>query len=92
MNTLERLLQDDLNHLIDRMAAAARPGLVTGCEERRPDLLAQLAESETRLSTVRQSLLRGYAAWRDALEECSDLWALADLAAAPPAADDRRAA
>ena len=92
MNALERLLQDDLNHLIDRMAATTHAGLVTGCGERRPDLLAQLAESETRLSTVRQSLLRGYAAWRDALEECSDLWALADLAASPPAADDRRAA
>ena len=92
MNALERLLQDDLNHLIDRMAATTHAGLVTGCGERRPDLLAQLAESETRLSTVRQSLLRGYAAWRDAIEECGDLWALADLAAAPPGENDCRAA
>ncbi len=92
MNALERLLQDDLNHLIDRMAATTHEGLVAGCAERRPDLLDQLAESETRLSTVRQSLLRGYAAWRDALEDCADLWALADLAAAPSAGGDRRAA
>ena len=92
MNPLEQLLQDELNRLIDRMAASVHDGLAAGCAERRPDLLAQLADSETRLSTARQSLLRGYAVWRDALEECEDLWALADLATAPAAPSDRRAA
>lgn len=92
MNALERLLQDDLNHLIDRMAVTTREGLVAGCGEWRPDLLAQLSEAETRLSTARQSLLRGYAEWQGALGECEDLWALADLAVSPLAPEDRRAA
>jgi hypothetical protein len=92
MNALEQLLLDDLNHLIDRMAATTRAGLVTDCAERRPDLLAQLAESETRLTIARQSLLEGYAAWRATLEECGDLWALADLATSPGASAERRAA
>jgi hypothetical protein len=92
MNPLERLLQDDLNHLIDLMAATTREGLVADCAERRPDLLAQFAASETRLSTLRRTLLQGYAAWREALEECGDLWALADLAAEPAAPGERRAA
>ena len=92
MNALERLLQDDLNRLIDRMAAASHEGLVAGCGERRPDLLLQLADSERRLTTARRSLLEAYAVWRDALDECSDLWALADLAAESAVGSDRRAA
>ena len=92
MNALERLLQDDLNRLVDRMAATTHEGLVAGCGEWRPDLLAQLADSETRLTTMRQGLLAAYAMWREALDECGDLWALADLAAAPSAGGDRRAA
>ncbi len=66
MNALERLLQDDLNRLIDRMAATTQEGLVAGCEERRPDLLVQLADSEVRLTAARQSMLEAYAVWRDA--------------------------
>jgi hypothetical protein len=92
MNALERLLQDDLDRLIDRMAAATHEGLVAACGQWRPDLLQQLGESETRLTTARQRLLQAYEVWRDALDECSDLWALADLATAPTAGGDRRAA
>ena len=91
MNALERLLQDDLNRLIDRLAAATHEGLVAGCGERRPDLLAELVDSETRLTTARRSLLDANDMWRGALDECSDVWALADLAATP-ATGDRRAA
>jgi hypothetical protein len=91
MNALERLLQDDLNRLLDRIAAATHEGVVASSGDLRPDLVSQLAASEARLSLVRDDLLRGYAAWRDALEDCGDLWALADCATAS-AASDRRAA
>jgi hypothetical protein len=91
MNALERVLQDDLNHLVDRIAAATHEGVVAGSTELRPDLLLQLAASEARLSSVRHELLRGYSEWRDALEDCADLWALADLATVS-AGSDRRAA
>ena len=92
MNAMERLLQEDLDHLIDRLAAASHEGLAAGCASRRPDLLGQLADSETRLTNVRRSLIEGYAVWREALQECADLWALVDLMAEPAAEGDRRAA
>ncbi len=92
MNAQERLLQDDLNHLVDRMAAGTREGLLAACAERRPELLSRLAEAETRLSAARLSLLEGYAAWQDALHECGDLWALADLTGESVAPAERRAA
>ena len=92
MNALERVLQDDLNHLIDRIAAATHEGVVAGSGDLRPDLLQQLAASEARLSSVRHDLLKGYVEWRNALEDCADLWALADLSTTVSAGSDRRAA
>lgn len=92
MNALERLLQDDLDHLIDRLAATTREGLLADCADRRPELFVRLEEAEARLSGARHDLIAGYAAWRSALEECADLWALADLAADAPPAPGLRAA
>jgi hypothetical protein len=92
MKALEDLLQDDLHRLVDRVAATTRDGLMACCDERRPDLLLQLAGSEDRVTAARHGVLQAYAAWRDALDECADLWALAALAVAPGAEDDRRAA
>jgi hypothetical protein len=91
MNALERVLQDDLNRLVDRIATATREGVVAGSADLRPDLLAQLAASEARLSSVRSDLLKGYSEWRDALEDCADLWALADLATVSAESDQRAA-
>ena len=87
MNCLERVLQDDLNRLIDRLAAVTADGA-----DRRPSVQAQLDRAEARLSNVRQELLRGYADWREALEECGDLWAMAALAADQPSESALRAA
>ncbi len=92
MSAFEQLLQDDLNHLVDRIAATTHEGMVADCAERRPELAARLNEVDTRLSTARQWLLQGYAAWREALQECGDLWALADLGCEPPAPEERRVA
>ena len=92
MNALERLLQNDLNHLVDRIAATVPTGMLADCAQRRPELTLRLGEAETRLSTVRQSLLRDYVAWRQALQECGDLWALVDLVAEAPSPDERCAA
>jgi len=92
MNALEDLLQEDLHRLIDRLAATTREGVLADCAERRPELASRLEGAEARLSDVRQELLRGYAAWREALEACGDLWALADFAAEQPPAEGLRAA
>jgi hypothetical protein len=94
MNALEQLLQEDLNHLVDRIAATVPTGMIADCAERRPELTIRLGDAEARLSTVRQSLLHDYGMWRQALQECGDLWALVDaraeVAVSPP--DERRAA
>jgi len=92
MNAMEQLLQDDLHHLIDRIAATTQVGLVTDCLAQRAELYGRLCEAETRLSTARLALLHGYVAWREALQECGDLWALADLGAEATSAGERRAA
>lgn len=92
MNALEGLLQDDLRRLVDRLAATTREGMLAESAEGRPELLSRLEGAEARLSDLRQDLLRGYAAWREAIEECADLWALADFAAEQPPAEGRRAA
>jgi hypothetical protein len=87
MNALERVLQDDLNRLVDRLAA-----VTSECAEPPPSVQAQLDRAEARLSSLRQELLRGYAEWIQALEECGDLWALAALAADQPLEPGLRAA
>jgi hypothetical protein len=92
MNALERVLQDDLNRLIDRLAAVTYDGILTDCAERRPAVQAQLDRAEARLSSVRQELLRGYAEWYQALEGCGDLWAMVALAADQPSEAGLRAA
>jgi hypothetical protein len=87
MNTLERMLQDDLNRLVDRLAAVAPDG-----PERRATVQARLDGAEARLSSLRQELLQGYAKWREALEECGDLWAISALGADQVSELDLRAA
>ena len=92
MNDLEQLLQDDLNHLIDCIAATTHEGTVAECVGEHPELASRLCDAESRLSVARQGLLQGYAAWQDLLRECRDLWALADLVAEAPAPAERYAA
>ncbi len=92
MNALEQLLQEDLNLLVDRISATTHEGTVVDCAERRPELASRLAEAETRLSAARRDLLQGYVVWQETLQECGDLWALADLACEPPTPGERRAA
>ncbi|PWU23800.1 MAG: hypothetical protein C5B48_07965 [Candidatus Rokuibacteriota bacterium] len=92
MNALEQLLQDDLNRLVDHLATMTREGAVTECLAAPAGLSSRLEEVETRLSDARLSLLRGYTAWKQALQECSDLWSLANLSAEPTIASERQAA
>jgi hypothetical protein len=79
MNTVEELLQTELNHLVDLIASATRQGTVADCLERQPELAARLGDAENELSSARQRLLQDYGSWRQALEECGDLWALIEL-------------
>jgi hypothetical protein len=92
MNALERIVQDDLNHLIDRIASTTEHGMVADCIERRLELVARLEEAERQLSSARQALLQAYGSWRQALQQCGDLWALVDHDDQPMISGERRAA
>jgi hypothetical protein len=92
MNALERLLQDDLDRLVDRLAVTTRAGSLAECCDRHPELRTRLEMAEGQLSAVRDELLRGYGAWRQALDGCGDVWAMASLAADEPVDASRRAA
>ena len=92
MNTLERLLQDELNRLVDRIAARAEDDTAGGLKS---DLRAHIERCEDRVTALRAALLDGYAEWTRALEECEDLWAVAGLRkdnAEAPARISRKAA
>lgn len=90
MSHFERLLQDDLNRLVDRIAARAEDDTAAGLKS---DLRTRIERSEDRLTVLRTALLEGYAEWARAIEECEDLWALAGLRReAPEAAAQLRAA
>jgi hypothetical protein len=93
MNPLDRLLHDDMNWLLDRLASAAPARLAARLPERDPDLYGRIAEAEARLARLRGSLLDDYRRWQDAIEECEGLWALATLKAGETTAPaERRAA
>jgi hypothetical protein len=92
MNPLERILQDDLHRLVDRLAATTCEGALAACAERYPEIRDRLDGAEARLSALRERLLDDYAAWREALDTCADVWAVAALSVDEPQAVGRRAA
>lgn len=79
MSPMDALLRDELNRLLDRIAASTRAGVAKVSARQLPDLRARLDEAEERLAAKREALLREYAGWRESLDECEDLWALAQL-------------
>lgn len=79
MNPMDQLLRDELNRLLDRIAATTRAGVAKASARHLPDLRIRLDEAEARLSAKRQALLEQYAQWQEALEACEDLWAVAQL-------------
>jgi hypothetical protein len=79
MNPMDRLLRDELNRLLDRIAASTRSGVAKASARHLPDLRIRLDEAEARLAAKRQVLLEHYAEWRETLEGCEDLWAVAQL-------------
>jgi len=92
MNALERLLQDELNRLLDRIAVRAGEDTAAGLKS---DLRVPIERCEERLTALRTALLDGYAEWTRALDECEDLWAVAGLrkdGAEAPARIRRKAA
>ncbi|MBI2528273.1 MAG: hypothetical protein HYV93_20125 [Candidatus Rokubacteria bacterium] len=79
MDSLDRLLRDDLNRLLDRIVASSiEGGRITAAGP--DDGLRNLMDSaEAHLAEMRFRLLQDYERWRQAMDECESLWALSRL-------------
>ncbi len=77
MNPVERVLDDELVWLLDRVAATVPEGAVADVPAASPTLAARLGEADVRVAEIRAALLADYARWRRALDNLENLWALA---------------
>ena len=76
MNPVERLLQEEVTHFVDRLASSIPSGGVAS-QALTPAARRRLDEAEAQLAQARASLMDGYGRWRRALEDVENLWALA---------------
>jgi hypothetical protein len=92
MNSVDRVLYEELTHLMDRLAASVPDGSLSAAGH--PLLRTRLDEADAQLAAARASLLEGYGRWRRALEDIENLWALAAWrrSAAPEEASEQAAA
>ena len=89
MNAVDVVLHDELERLMDRLAAAVPGGSLEATTVTNPTLRGRLDDVEISLATVRAALLEDYGRWRRTLEDLENLWALASWTSAPaePAAE-----
>jgi len=77
MNDLERLLTDDVERLIERVATSLPQDTVGAVRTSMPRLWTRLEEADERLAETRSVLIEEYARWRQELDDIENLWALA---------------
>ena len=77
MNAVEKVLQDELVNLLDRVATTVPAGTLEQIRASNPTLKTRLDEMDTTLAGVRGALLESYGRWARALEDVENLWALA---------------
>lgn len=77
MNSVDRILYEELTHLVDRLATSVPHGSLAQAAAANPALRARLDEADAQLAAARASLLDDYGRWRRALEDMENLWALA---------------
>ena len=77
MNAVERVLDDELVLLLDRIAASLPAGTLAEVTRSNPSLRSRLDDAESRLGEVRAAMVADYGRWRRALEDVENLWALA---------------
>lgn len=76
MNPVERLLQEEVTHFIDRLASSMPPVGVTS-HAITSAVRTRLDDAETQMAQARAAMMEGYGRWRRALEDAENLWALA---------------
>jgi hypothetical protein len=77
MNPVERVLDDEVGRLLDRLAASMPDGCLQAMGTKTPAWRRRLDEVDGQMATIRATLLEGYGRWRRALEDAENLWALA---------------
>lgn len=77
MNPVERVLDEEMNGLLERLSGSAGPGALEAIVARNPALRRRLDEAEQDLAAARASLLDAHGRWRRALDDLENLWALA---------------
>ncbi len=77
MNPVERVLDDELGRLLDRLSGTVPGGCLQATAACHPSLSRRLDEVEAQMAAVRASLIEGYGRWRRSLEDVENLWALA---------------
>jgi hypothetical protein len=94
MNPVDRVLYEELTHLIDRLSTSVPDGSLAQAAAANPLLRTRLDDADAQLAAARTSLLDGYGRWVRALEDMENLWALAAWrrSAAPEEASEQAAA
>jgi hypothetical protein len=77
MNPVERVLDDEVSRLIDRLASSVPGGSLAAMTTLHPGLRARVDQVEAGLADVRGALLEAYGRWQRGLEDLENVWALA---------------
>jgi hypothetical protein len=77
MNSMERVLSDDLTRLVERLSASIPEGALERIRTTTPTLVRRRDEVEAILAGARASLIEDYARWARALDDLENVWALA---------------
>jgi hypothetical protein len=74
MNGLDAVLQDELERLMDRLAATVPTGGLEATSMANPTLRTRLDDLEVSLGVARAALLEDYGRWRRALDDLENVW------------------
>jgi hypothetical protein len=77
MSRLERVLNDEISQLLERLSGTVPDGCLEEMASRSPVLRRRLDEVEGQMAIVRAALLDSYGRWRRGLDDLENIWALA---------------
>jgi len=82
MSRVERVLNDEMSQLLERLSGSVPDGCLEVTASRNPVLRRRLDEVEGQMATVRAALIDSYSRWRRSLDDLENIWALAAWKAA----------
>ena len=78
MNAVDRMLRDEMNRLLDRVAGSGNAEDLVGVLAGQPGLRAKIEEAEERWAALRRSMVDAYGAWGRAMDDLESLWAIVE--------------